>query len=165
MCKSSMKFKNYFKVNKAFKPIKKSQNFLKNKPDCPNICKKDLIVTCYVLCNIFSYTHIVFVFSSGKFLYLSDVFSPFFFLRGILLSLTCFFLEFCLFFNNICFTISLSEFCPSKVFYIWIFFRISWSEFSSSASESMGISIASIIYLGISFSLITCSHSSRNTWG
>ena len=82
MCKSSMKFKNYFKVNKAFKPIKKSQNFLKNKPDCPNICKKDLIVTCYVLCNIFSYTHIVFVFSSGEFLYLSDVFSPFFFSEG-----------------------------------------------------------------------------------
>ena len=58
------KFKIFFKVKKKFKLIKKSYNFRNtskvypwNKFYCHRIFKKDVMVTFYVLNNIFSYNH------------------------------------------------------------------------------------------------------------
>ena len=47
-----------------------------NKPDCSNIFKKDLIVTFYVLNNVFSYTLAVFVFFLQEYFYI--YLAPFF---------------------------------------------------------------------------------------
>ena len=101
-CKSSIKLKKKFLKQKIFRSVKRSQNFLDTSriyiwkgSDCPRTFKKELIVTFYVLNNIFSYILVVFVFFFREiFMAISNLFSPFifFFFRKILISLTCFFL-------------------------------------------------------------------------
>ena len=68
-CKSSVKLKKKLLKQKIFRSVKRSQNFLDTSrihtwkgSDCPRTFKKELIVTFYVLNNIFSYILVVFVF-------------------------------------------------------------------------------------------------------
>ena len=93
-----LKILKYVSSKIIFKHIKKSQNFLNtlkiypwSKTDCTRIFKTDLIVTFYVLNNIFSYSCVVFAFFLwwDFYTYLGSLYI--FWSRKILIYLTCYF--------------------------------------------------------------------------
>ena len=110
---------------------------------------------------------LIFFFSFSFFLLVSSHFSSFFlfFFRMVLISFTCFCLK--LFFVFLIIFIHHFYIYP-KIFikksYLLYYFQFSSSEFSPSKSKE--ISISSIRYLGIFFSLTTyLNYYSGNTWG
>ena len=136
--------------------------------------ERNLKIISHVRNNNFSYTQLSHLFfSSSFFLLVSGHFSSFFlfFFRMVLISFTCFCLKlFFVFFDNIYLPFI---YIYPKIFikesYLLYYFQFSSSEFSSSEfslSKSKEISISSIRYLGIFFSLTTyLNYSSENTWG
>ena len=130
--------------------------------------ERNLKIISHVRNNNFSYTQLSHLFfSSSFFLLVSGHFSSFFlfFFRMVLISFTCFCLK--LFFVFLIIFIHHFYIYP-KIFikksYLLYYFQFSSSEFSPSKSKE--ISISSIRYLGIFFSLTTyLNYYSGNTWG
>ena len=130
--------------------------------------ESNLKIISHVRNNNFSYTQLSHLFfSSSFFLLVSGHFSSFFlfFFRMVLISFTCFCLK--LFFVFLIIFIHHFYIYP-KIFikksYLLYYFQFSSSEFSPSKSKE--ISISSIRYLGIFFSLTTyLNYYSGNTWG
>ena len=130
--------------------------------------ESNLKIIFHVRNNNFSYTQLSHpFFSSSFFLLVSGHFSSFFlfFFRMVLISFTCFCLK--LFFVFLIIFIHHFYIYP-KIFikksYLLYYFQFSSSEFSPSKSKE--ISISSIRYLGIFFSLTTyLNYYSGNTWG